>query len=70
MYKNSYLGTCSLLIRLCNSGGGLQTGADGKHIRTADQADSCKNYVTLKNAMELGQPIGVVIGKQAANKRE
>ncbi|KAI0871288.1 hypothetical protein GGS24DRAFT_503908 [Hypoxylon argillaceum] len=49
-------------------GGGLQTGADGKHVRTGDQKDDCKNYVTLKNAMSVGEPIGIVIGKQAKGK--
>lgn len=51
-----------------DSGGGLKTGADGKHIRTEDQKESCKNYITLRNAMLIRQPIGVVVGKQAYEK--
>ncbi|TGJ84652.1 hypothetical protein E0Z10_g4126 [Xylaria hypoxylon] len=49
-------------------GGGLKMGIDGKHIRIQDQRDNCKNYVCLKNAMDVGQPIGIVIGKQAEGK--
>ncbi|KAI1114187.1 hypothetical protein F5Y14DRAFT_451367 [Nemania sp. NC0429] len=49
-------------------GGGLKTGPDGKHIRTEDQKEDCKNYIVLKNAMELGHPIGIVVGKQAQEK--
>ncbi|KAJ8122497.1 hypothetical protein ONZ43_g1325 [Nemania bipapillata] len=49
-------------------GGGLKSGSDGKHIRTEDQKEDGKNYVALKNAMSVGQPIGIVIGKQARGK--
>ncbi|KAI2627218.1 hypothetical protein GGS21DRAFT_545858 [Xylaria nigripes] len=49
-------------------GGGLKTAADGKHIRTEDQGDKNRNYVSLKNAMDVGEPIGVVAGKQAGEK--
>ncbi|GAP91332.1 putative oxoglutarate iron-dependent oxygenase protein [Rosellinia necatrix] len=51
-------------------GGGLTTADDGKHIRTEDQNEKCKNLVTLKNAKKLGQPIGVVVGKQPSKKGE
>ncbi|KAI0449461.1 hypothetical protein F5B21DRAFT_520197 [Xylaria acuta] len=49
-------------------GSGLKTGADGKRIRTENQSGTSKNYVSLKNAMDLGQPIGIVVGKQAEKK--
>ncbi|KAI1827677.1 hypothetical protein F4861DRAFT_535882 [Xylaria intraflava] len=49
-------------------GGGLKTAADGGRIRKKDQSDGDKNYVTLKNAMNTGEPIGVVVGKQAQDK--
>ncbi|KAI0425275.1 hypothetical protein F5Y09DRAFT_352535 [Xylaria sp. FL1042] len=49
-------------------GGGLVTLPNGKHIRVEDQKDTCKNYVYLKNAMEIGQPVGVVVGKQPVEK--
>ncbi|KAI0913754.1 hypothetical protein F4823DRAFT_640314 [Ustulina deusta] len=49
-------------------GGGLQIDADGKHIRTQNQKNDCRNYVCLKNAMEIRQPVGVVIGKQPGER--
>ncbi|KAI0975589.1 hypothetical protein F4678DRAFT_456941 [Xylaria arbuscula] len=49
-------------------GGGFDVGSDGKRIRTKDQEDTCKNYKFLKNALDIRQPVGVVIGKQAAQK--
>ncbi|KAI0487293.1 hypothetical protein F4859DRAFT_525455 [Xylaria cf. heliscus] len=49
-------------------GSGLTVGADGKRIRDGNQSNGSKNYVALKNSMEKGEPIGIVIGKQAAKK--
>ncbi|KAI1127276.1 hypothetical protein F5Y10DRAFT_266347 [Nemania abortiva] len=51
-------------------GGGLKAGPDGKHVRIEDQSDGCRNYVALANAMSLGQPIGIVIGKQSQGKKD
>ncbi|KAI0436575.1 hypothetical protein F4803DRAFT_572245 [Xylaria telfairii] len=49
-------------------GSGLTIGADGKHIRTENQKKESKNYVALKNAMAKGNPIVIVVGKQAEKK--
>ncbi|KAI1427372.1 hypothetical protein F5Y12DRAFT_792393 [Xylaria sp. FL1777] len=55
-------------VIVTTTGGGLKIGPDGKHIRIEDQQDTCKNYVCLKNAMEIGRPVGIVIGKQHGDK--
>ncbi|KAI0808846.1 hypothetical protein GGR55DRAFT_696551 [Xylaria sp. FL0064] len=49
-------------------GGGFATTPDGQRLRTDDQDDKCTNHVVLKNAMEIGQPIGIVIGKKPVEK--
>ncbi|KAI0182933.1 hypothetical protein EV127DRAFT_353860 [Xylaria flabelliformis] len=50
-------------------GSGLKLGTDRKRIRTEDQKDTSKNYVALKNSMEIGKPIGIVVGKQQAEQK-
>ncbi|KAI0401608.1 hypothetical protein F4802DRAFT_618804 [Xylaria palmicola] len=49
-------------------GGALKAGSDGKLVRNMDHPDKCQNYVVLKRALELGQPIGMVVGKKSENK--
>ncbi|KAI0545032.1 hypothetical protein F4679DRAFT_599977 [Xylaria curta] len=49
-------------------GSGLKIGSDRKRIRTENQKETSKNYVALKNSMEMGKPIGVVVGKQTEKK--
>ncbi|KAI0521616.1 hypothetical protein F5B22DRAFT_661958 [Xylaria bambusicola] len=50
-------------------GGGFSNDKDGRYVRTKNQSATSKNYTYLENAMNKGQPVGVVIGKQAQGKK-
>ncbi|KAK5626795.1 hypothetical protein RRF57_002510 [Xylaria bambusicola] len=57
-----------LQSQLDDSGGGFNTDANGNYIRTKNQSLDCNNCTYLTNAMEKGQPVGVIIGKKAQGK--